>query len=241
MPGHIDLYTDTVSLYSWFAITYLLSQRDLLQSHNVTLTLHPFFLGAVQVTTGNVPPFKIPAKAKYMAFDGPRAASHFGLEYKRAPAFFPMASLAAQRCLIVIQDSFGADVFEGVTLGMFQAVWQDGRDLGDNTILRDVLDELLSKFGIGKNGEVDMVLQEIQNKATKDKLSQNTAEALELGAFGAPFMNVKRWKDGEDGKEVKGASFFGSDRFEFIFDYLGLPLQRMRILRKDELTEKAKL
>ena len=152
-----------------------------------------------------------------------------------------MASLAAQRCLVVIRDLYGENVFEGVTLGMFQAVWQDQRDLGDKAILRDVLGELLTKFGFGGDGEVDSVLQEIQNKGTKDKLSKITAGALELGAFGAPFMNVKRWKDGENEMDVKGESFFGSDRFEFIFDYLGLPLQRMRILEKYELTEKAKL
>lgn len=234
MPGHISLYIDTVSLYSWFATTYLLSQRALLLSHNISITLHPFFLGAIQVSTANVPPFKIPAKAKYTTFDGPRAAAHFGLEYSGPPAVFPMASLAAQRCLVAVREVFGELLFEGVLVGMFEAVWRDGRDLGDLLVLRDVLVEILEGLGIGQEVDVDMVLQRIKEKGTKDRLNQITAEALELGAFGAPFLNVKKWEDGEREDDVRGEPFFGSDRFEFIFDYLGLPLQRMRVLRKDE-------
>lgn len=45
-------------------------------------------------------------------------------------------------------------------------------------------------------------------KEWKDKLLENTSKALELGAFGAPWM----WVQNKDGKEEP---FFGSDRYVF--------------------------
>lgn len=68
----------------------------------------------------------------------------------------------------------------------------------------------------------------------KDKLTVNTKEVLDQGAFGAPWF----WVTNEQGKEEP---FFGSDRFHFMWEFLGLPWQDITILPKGTKPGKAKL
>lgn len=65
------------------------------------------------------------------------------------------------------------------------------------------------------------------DKEWKDKLSSNTKEALDQGAFGAPWM----WVTNAEGV---CEPFFGSDRFHFMWEFLGLPKRDLEILPKKE-------
>jgi glutathione S-transferase kappa 1 len=71
-------------------------------------------------------------------------------------------------------------------------------------------------------------------KEWKDKLTTNTKLVLDLGAFGAPWMMVRN----DEGKEEP---FFGSDRFHFMWEFLGLPWQDVAVLPKGTKSGKAKL
>ena len=51
----------------------------------------------------------------------------------------------------------------------------------------------------------------------------NTQKVLDQGAFGAPWM----WVRNEEGKEEP---FFGSDRFAFIWTFLGVPFRDVEII-----------
>ena len=63
------------------------------------------------------------------------------------------------------------------------------------------------------------------DKEWKDMLLSNTKDALDQGAFGAPWMWVRNY----EGKEEP---FFGSDRFHFMWEFLGLPWTDLGILPK---------
>jgi hypothetical protein len=65
-------------------------------------------------------------------------------------------------------------------------------------------------------------------------LTANTKEALDKGAFGVPWF----WVRNAEGKEEP---FIGSDRFHFMWEFLGLPWQDIAILLKGTRPGKAKL
>ena len=77
-------------------------------------------------------------------------------------------------------------------------------------------------------------MQKATDKEWKDKLTANTKEALDQGAFGAPWMWVT------NGMGVS-EPFFGSDRFHFMWEFLGLPWQDLAILPKGAKAGRAKL
>ena len=64
----------------------------------------------------------------------------------------------------------------------------------------------------------DNLIAEIGTQKTKDILKKNTEEALASGAFGAPWIIVKR-----EGKD--DTCFFGSDRLHLLCHELNTELQ----------------
>ena len=81
-------------------MTHLIKQRPLLAQHGVEVEFHPIFLGGVNVGSGNKPPWTLPAKAKYGAYEMKRAIQHFGTIDLQAPPFFPILSIVVSRRLI---------------------------------------------------------------------------------------------------------------------------------------------
>lgn len=71
------------------------------------------------------------------------------------------------------------------------------------------------------------MLQAAEDPRWKQKLQDNTKEALESGAFGAPWFVVTN-------SAGERSVFFGSDRFHYMFAFLGLP-------EEEGLGEKARL
>lgn len=76
--------------------------------------------------------------------------------------------------------------------------------------------------------EVKDVLEAASRPHYKQALTDNTQRAIELGAFGAPFF----WVRNREGYEEP---FFGSDRFHFMWEYLGIPWSDIAIQPKARL------
>ena len=76
--------------------------------------------------------------------------------------------------------------------------------------------------------EVSEIMAKATEQEWKAKLTANTTKALEQGAFGAPWMWVTRDDDGEE----KGEPFFGSDRWHFLWEFLGVVWRDVEILPK---------
>jgi glutathione S-transferase kappa 1 len=62
----------------------------------------------------------------------------------------------------------------------------------------------------------------------KQKLLDRTQEALDKGAYGAPWFWVRNGKGVEE-------PFFGSDRFHFMWEFLELPWSDIEIKEKSSL------
>ena len=103
------------------------------------------------------------------------------------------------------------------------------------------LAQVLSKVLPSSEDEVTAILAATQTPEIKKKLKETTDRALKLGAFGAPFFSVTKYRAMDGSKEGIGKAgdevepFFGSDRFHYMFDFLELPVSHLRILEKREV------
>ncbi|KAK3111671.1 hypothetical protein LTR53_012839 [Teratosphaeriaceae sp. CCFEE 6253] len=211
-PKSIECYIDCVSPYSYYAFVFLKRNRALLESHGVTVEFIPVFLGGINVGTGNKPPGELPAKAAYSTFDSKRAQQYFGLSFT-TPSFFPILSLRPQRSLIYVQATYPRETYENLWLACFEAMWNAHLDLSvpDNMLVA------LRRAFPDSPRDVEAVVAAAGDAGVKAQLTANTEHAFkDLGAFGAPWC----WVTGAEGK---GEPFFGSDRWHFMWTFLGLP------------------
>lgn len=107
-----------------------------------------------------------------------------------------------QRALCFIKSQYPVEVFEKTWLEFFNALWVPPQK---NITIPETLKGFLNGLGMFEENEVEEIMQKATEKEWKDKLMGNTKEALEKGAFGAPWMWVRN-------KEGKEEPFFGSDR-----------------------------
>jgi len=227
MGGHIDCYLDCASFYGTIAFNYLLKNRTLLAGHDVDVEFHPVFLGGINVGSGNKPPWSLPAKAKYGQFDGDRAKKYHNMEKISAPDFFPPLTLLPQRALCFIKANHPNTTFEKTWARFFDAMWIDHINI---TVPAD-LASVLAGTKLYSEQEVEAIMKATQEKEWKDKLLANTQKVLDQGAFGAPWF----WVRNAEGVEEP---FFGSDRFHFMWEFLGIPWQDIAIIPKGEAKPK---
>lgn len=188
--------------------------------------VHPVFLGGINVGSGNKPPWTLPAKAKYSSYDTKRAVKYFGTEEIVSPPFFPILSVVPQRAMLVVKDRHPNEKFEQV----FLETWRYSFVTHVNIEKIEGLTNLLKKFF--DDAEVNEILRLMKTQEYKDKLTANTKDALEQGAFGAPWFKLTNSKG-----EVE--PLFGSDRFHFMWDFLGIDFEDLKIV--DKRVGKAKL
>ncbi|KAK4866957.1 hypothetical protein LT330_007698 [Penicillium expansum] len=240
MPGKIDAYVDCVSPYSYYATIYLRKHRKALQSHGVEVEFHPVFLGGINVGSGNKPPWTLPAKAMYSKFDSERACKYFGVPQIQTPDFFPILSIMVssslclqtispsltnqpQRCMIYIKSNFSREKYETTFLSLWEWMYYKGIDISKPERLAELLQS--NEYS---ESEAKEILAAASSPEFKQALTANTQIALDKGAYGAPWF----WVRNSEGKEEP---FFGSDRFAFMWMYLGLPFQDISIIEKSRL------
>jgi len=222
MGGHIDCYIDCVSLYSYIAMLYLLKNRDILATHDITVDFHPIFLGGVNVGSGNKPPWTLPAKAKYGQFDAARAKNYHGMPDIRTPEFFPILSLLPQRALTHVKATHPSPTYEKIFLTLFSALWIPPQI--DTSIPANLLTVLNQTFPPTTSASI---LEAASLPDAKAALNATTKKILDQGAFGAPWMWVRNNKGEEE-------PFFGSDRFHFMWEFLGLSWKDIELLPANE-------
>ncbi|CAK7224396.1 hypothetical protein SBRCBS47491_005536 [Sporothrix bragantina] len=238
MGGRIDAYIDIASLYSYLGFLYLLKDAPGYVANNVEVVYHPVLLGAINHASGNKPPFSLPAKAKYGMFDSRRSCDRAGVPEVRPPPDFMARSMTVLplRALHYIQRNFSADAYVTAFHYLFYRFWTpENADLRDPEVLRSVLREAPAGFSgkssLAKSGaqplftaaQVDAILVGATAQAAKDQLTAATKEATDRGAYGAPWL----WVTNDAGVSEP---FFGSDRFHFVYKFLGLPYQDVALL-----------
>lgn len=177
------------------------------------------FLGGINVGSGNKPPWTLPAKAKYGEYDSKRAQKYFGTEPLIAADFFPILSVVPQRAMLVVKDRHPREVFEQC----FLDTWRYSFITHINIEKLDGLAKLLGTHF--DDAEVKEIMRLMATKEFKDKLTQNTKDALEQGAFGAPWFKLTNANGVEE-------PLFGSDRWAYMWDFLGIEYEDIRIVDK---------
>ncbi|KAH7402755.1 glutathione S-transferase kappa 1 [Pyrenochaeta sp. MPI-SDFR-AT-0127] len=220
MSGRITCYLDCVSPYSYFALLKLEKHREVLRSHNVDIDIVPVFLGGINVGSGNKPPWTLPAKAAYSKYDSARAKNYFGVPNIQTPSFFPILSLLPQRALCYVKEAHPQH-FLPIFMDLFREMWENGKDVSKPDVLADLLKARLEE------SEVKAAMEGANSAPIKQRLNDNTKEALDRGAFGCPWFFVRNSKGEEE-------PFFGSDRFHFMWEYLGLPWVDVELHRAPE-------
>ncbi len=174
---------------------YLAHKRlgQLAEQYDLEVVYRPMLLGGVFKATGNNSPVAVPAKGKYMLeTDLPRFAKRYGVPLNFNP-HFPINTLNLMRGVIAAER---LDCVEPYVNAMFDAVWVDGKNMGDP----EVVAAALADTGL----DVTALLELSQDAEVKAELISRTEEAVARGCFGAPSMFMD-----DD-------LYFGQDRLDFV-------------------------
>ena len=195
----------------------------------MSVEFHPILLGAINAGSGNRPPWTLPAKASYGLYDASRAIARFpGLKIKMPEDLMTLGhTVLPQRCLHYIKATYADEVYEATILHLLRLFWSPPENvnltLHENVRLALLGVKLDGERRVFAEGEVNEILREAGRNEWKNNLRSTTQEALDRGAFGAPWL----WVTNEEGR---GEPFFGSDRFAFVYRYLGLPVRDAELL-----------
>jgi 2-hydroxychromene-2-carboxylate isomerase len=190
-----EFWFDVGSAYSYIAWRAL---PDLERRTGARAVLRPMLLGGVFKATGNRSPVEVAAKGRWTWTDLPRWAAKLGVPYVPNP-WFPVGTLLLMRGAagLRLRDP---QALPGYLDAMFDAMWAQGRNLGDPAEVGAVL------AAAGMDPKALLALAE--DPQVKDALRRDTEEAVARGVFGAPSFFV--------GDEL----FFGQDRMDFVADAL---------------------
>jgi 2-hydroxychromene-2-carboxylate isomerase len=185
----IDFWFEFGSTYSYPAAMRV---EKLASQHGIRVNWRPFLLGAIFREQGLADsPFNLyAAKGRYMWRDLERTCEALGIPFQR-PSEFPRNGLLAARVTCCFDDAPWVGNF---VRAVYRANFVVDTDIADPIVISSCI------AGAGEDPEV--VLEQAQAPASKQKLREQTDEAMRIGIFGAPTVAV--------GDEL----FWGNDRLE---------------------------
>jgi 2-hydroxychromene-2-carboxylate isomerase len=190
----VEIFFDFLSPPSYLAWTQV---PGILERTGASAVWRPMFTIGLHQLTENRSPVMVPNKARWIAGDLQRFARRYGVTLNPNPNGI-INILPADRAAALAERE---GVVEQLMAAAYPAMWVDGRDLSDPK----VLGEVITAAGL----DASRYLAAIETDEVKDLLKQNTQEAADRGAFGAPTFFV--------GEEM----FFGQDRLDFVEEALG--------------------
>lgn len=123
--------------------------------------------------------------------------------------------LQPQRAITYIKATYPRAKFEQTFNLLWQWLWYEHHDISKP----DVFSKLLQSPEAGFSAEqVAEIMAAANDKKWKDELLARTQEAIDQGAFGAPWFWVLR--TGENGEVLEECGFFGSDRLVILSFFL---------------------
>ena len=193
MSRTVEIFFDFLSPPSYLAWTQV---PGILERTGASAVWRPMFTIGLHQLTENRSPVMVPNKARWIAGDLQRYARRYGVTLNPNPHGI-INILPADRAAALAEKE-GA--VEQLMATAYPAMWVDGRDLSDPK----VLGEVIAAAGL----DAARYLAAIETDEVKNLLKQNTQEAADRGAFGAPTFFV--------GDEM----FFGQDRLDFVEEAL---------------------
>ncbi|MBC7492166.1 MAG: 2-hydroxychromene-2-carboxylate isomerase [Novosphingobium sp.] len=166
-----------------------------------TFDYMPILLGGLFKLTGNQSPMAafagIKHKLAYGALETQRFIARHGIADYAFNPHFPVNTLHLMRGAVAAQD---LGVFEAYVDCVYGAMWTRGLDMGQPTIIAQVLAET----GL----PAEALLEAAQTPPVKQRLLDNTQAAFDHGAFGSPTFLV--------GSDL----YFGKDRLRDVEEAL---------------------
>lgn len=186
----LEFWYEFASNYSWLSAVRV---ENLARAAGIEVVWRPFLLGPIFRAQGwATSPFDLfPAKGRHMRRDMARIAAARGLPIVW-PKIFPANGLDAAR---LAHFGEGEGWVAPFSRAVFEAEFQEGRDIAD----RAVLATLLARLGV----DADRAFAAIADPMLKASLMARTQTAIERDVFGAPTFFAP---DGE--------LFWGDDRLE---------------------------
>lgn len=155
---------------------------ELCKETGATATYVPILLGGLFKITNNQAPMmryaETPAKRDYEMLEFNRFVTAHNIPFKMNP-HFPINSLHLMRGAVAAQH---LGCFMPYVEAVMAAMWEDGANMGDPTIVKEVLDRA------GLDGAA--VLAKADDAEVKAELVANTEKAAARGAFGVPTFFV---------------------------------------------------
>jgi glutathione S-transferase kappa 1 len=124
--------------------------------------------------------------------------------------------------MIYVKERYHREKYEEAFITLWEHFFEQHIDISRPENMANALREKLEEH------QVQEILEAASTPRIKQALTDNTRRAIELGAFGAPFFWVRNDKGHDE-------PFFGSDRFHFMWDYLGLPWSDISIQERAKL------
>ncbi|KAL4913446.1 thioredoxin-like protein [Aspergillus aurantiobrunneus] len=203
----VTLYYDIVSPFAYIAFE-VLQKSPTFSKCDVTFV--PIFLGGLMNACGNTPPIRIKNKDKWINQERIRWARYFSVPISEtSPDGFPPLTLAVQRALTAISQRVPNEL-----VPVTKAVWEGFWVKGDSKATQPegfvpILERVLGA------SETKAILEAANQPEIKSRLSANTQQAFDSGAFGLPWFECINSKGEKEG-------FWGIDHLGQVVDFLGL-------------------
>ena len=188
MTKVFEFFFDFASPYAFIAHKKIIQFE---KEKTINVKYKPVLLGGLLKLAGIKANADIPIKARYMIRDCKISAEKNNIVFK-FNNYFPILTLNLMRCVIVAENKgFERNFINKV----FEAIWIDGLNLNDSSILEKLL----------KNLEINpkVFLTDASDQKIKDDLKKRTEDAFSKGIFGTPSF------------VVNNKLFWGQDRLEF--------------------------
>ncbi len=189
----IIFYFDFISPYVYMAWKPFVA---LAERNKVDIECVPVLFAGLLNASGQKGPAEIPAKREYVWTEMFRWGILHDTTVKGPPThpFNPLPSLRI--CEAVEDPALKLKLGTALT----KACWEEGKDISDLNVLKELADRS------GLDGA--KLLAKIQDPAIKQRIKQNTDDAIAKGVFGVPTFRV--------GQEI----FWGHDRLDQLEKYL---------------------
>ncbi|MEO0380271.1 MAG: 2-hydroxychromene-2-carboxylate isomerase [Pseudomonadota bacterium] len=188
--AHIDYYFATLSPYTYLAGTRF---EEVAAKHGATVTYKPLDIMALFSRTGGTPPKdRHPNRVEYRAQELPRQAKKLGMAFNLKPAHWPTNAAPSSYAIIAAQSAGGGDL-GALVHSILRAVWAEDKDIAEDAVVTACLEAAGFDPDLANSGLL----------TGADTYARNLEEAVDKGAFGAPFYIV-------DGAQ----RFWGQDKIE---------------------------
>ncbi len=184
-----EFYFDFSSPYTFLAHKQI---RKIEKDNSIKIKYMPILLGGLLKSAGIIANADIPIKAKYMIKDCKMWAEKYDVAFK-FNNYFPIKTLNLMRCVLVAEKK---NFEQNFINEIFDAIWQDGLNLNDNSIV----EKLLKNLDINPK----TFLMDAVDSSIKEDLKKRTDLAFKKGIFGAPSFIVNN------------KVFWGQDRLDFV-------------------------